>query len=90
MAPDRYSILENAVIPLRDGVKLYARIWLPEETEQDPVPAVLEFLPYRRRDGTAARDESTYPVFAQFGYAGVRVDLRGQGYSDGLIEDEYS
>ena len=61
MAPDRYSILENAVIPLRDGVKLYARIWLPEEAQQIPVPAVLEFLPYRRRDGTAARDESTYP-----------------------------
>ena len=90
MAPDRYSILENAVIPLRDGVKLYARIWLPEEAQQTPVPAVLEFLPYRRRDGTAARDESTYPVFAQSGYAGVRVDLRGHGDSQGLIEDEYS
>ena len=90
MTPDRYSILENVVIPLRDGVKLYARIWLPEDAQQTAVPAVLEFLPYRRRDGTAARDESTYPVFAQSGYAGVRVDLRGHGDSEGLIEDEYS
>ena len=90
MPSDRYSIVENAIIPLRDGIRLYARIWLPEEAQQTPVPAVLEFLPYRRRDGTAARDESTYPVFAQFGYAGVRVDLRGHGDSEGLIEDEYS
>ena len=52
--------------------------------------AVLEFLPYRRRDGTPARDESTYPVFAGSGYTGVRVDLRGHGDSEGQIEDEYS
>ena len=61
---NRYSVLEDVVIPLQDGVRLYARIWLPEEVQQVPVPPVLEFLPYRRRDGTAARDESTYPAFA--------------------------
>ncbi|HEY7625754.1 MAG TPA: CocE/NonD family hydrolase, partial [Ilumatobacteraceae bacterium] len=55
-----------------------------------PVPAVFEFLPYRRRDNTSARDESTYPYFARAGYAGVRVDMRGTGDSDGLYDDEYS
>ena len=90
MSHNRYSVLEDVVIPLQDGVRLYARIWLPEEVQQVPVPPVLEFLPYRRRDGTAARDESTYPAFAESGYAGVRVDMRGHGDSEGLIEDEYS
>src|SRR3546814_11398645 len=51
---------------------------------------ILEFLPYRKRDGTAPRDESTYPVFAAAGYAGVRVDPRGSGESEGIIDDEYS
>jgi predicted acyl esterase len=28
-----------------------ARIWLPADAEQNPVPAILEYLPYRKRDG---------------------------------------
>lgn len=85
-----FQVIEDAWIPLPDGTRLAARIWMPDDTEADPVPAILEFLPYRRRDGTAPRDESTYPVFARAGYAGVRVDMRGSGDSDGDIEDEYS
>jgi len=83
-----FRVLENEWISLPDGTRLAARLWLPESAE--PVPAVLEFLPYRKRDGTAPRDESTYPVFALNGYAGVRVDIRGSGESEGVIDDEYS
>ena len=54
-----------------------------------PVPAILEYLPYRKRDATAARDELTHPYFAGHGYACIRVDLRGSGDSDGLMYDEY-
>lgn len=82
--------IENTWIVLADGTRLAARIWLPEGAEAAPVPAILEYLPYRKRDGTAPRDESTYPVFAAAGYAGVRVDIRGSGESDGVIDDEYS
>jgi hypothetical protein len=85
-----FRVIEDAWIPLRDGTRLAARIWMPEDAQSDPVPAILEHLPYRRRDGTAPRDESTYPAFAEAGYAGVRVDMRGSGDSDGDIEDEYS
>ena len=60
------------------------------ETVPGGLPAVLEFLPYRKRNGTAARDESTYPVFAATGIAGVRVDIRGCGESDGVIDGEYT
>jgi predicted acyl esterase len=55
--------LENVYITLKDGRSLSARVWLSDDTDFTPVPAILEFLPYRKRDGTAARDESTYPVF---------------------------
>jgi putative CocE/NonD family hydrolase len=69
-------------------------MWLPNialvKDGRKPVPGVLEYLPYRKRDGTAARDESTYPAFAAAGVAGVRVDCAGHGESDGVFGDEYS
>lgn len=85
-----YSVIENEWITLQDGTRLAARIWMPENASADPVPAVLEFLPYRKRDGTCARDEATYPAFAEAGIAGVRVDIRGSGESDGVIDGEYT
>lgn len=54
-----------------------------------PAPAILEYLPYRHRDGTSERDDINYPAFAIAGYAGVRVDMAGNGESDGLMTDEY-
>ncbi|MDK1490201.1 CocE/NonD family hydrolase [Sinorhizobium sp. 7-81] len=90
MADRNFTVVENEWITLKDGTRLAARIWMPEGTEQNPVPAVLEYLPYRKRDGTCARDESTYPVFAAAGIAGVRVDIRGSGESDGVIDGEYT
>jgi len=77
-------------ITLHDGVRLSARVWRPVDTDQHPVPAILEYLPYRKRDGTCARDALTHPYFAKRGYACVRVDLRGNGDSDGLMTDEYT
>lgn len=75
-------------IVLSDGTRLSARVWMPEG--QGPFPAVLEFLPYRKRDGTVVRDALTHPYFAGYGYACLRVDMRGNGDSEGLMEDEYS
>ena len=75
-------------IALPDGRRLAARLWRPET--EVPAPAILEYLPYRKRDGTAPRDATTHPVFAAAGYACVRVDVAGTGDSDGLFDDEYS
>lgn len=83
-----FTIEETVWITLSDGTRLAAQIWQP--VGEGRFPAVLEFLPYRRRDGTAIRDDSTYPAFADDGIAGVRVDSRGQGDSEGLFDDEYS
>jgi uncharacterized protein len=88
--PRRVRELEHLWIPLADGTRLAARIWLPEGAEDDPVPAILEYLPYRKTDGTVVRDAQRQPYLAGFGYATVRVDLRGTGESDGIITDEYA
>ena len=88
--PRAVRTIEHTTIPLKDGTQLAARIWLPEDAEQNPVPAILEYLPYRKRDGTYERDALTYPWLAGHGYAGVRVDIRGSGESDGLLSDEYA
>lgn len=81
--------IENQWIPLSDGTRLAARIWLPEDAAERPVPAILEYLPYRKDDGTARGDALRHPYFASRGYAAIRVDLRGTGDSDGLLEGEY-
>ena len=88
--PRAVRIIEHIFIPLKDGTMLAARIWLPEDAEQKPVPAILEYLPYRKRDGTYERDALTYPYLAGHGYAGVRVDIRGSGESTALLFDEYA
>jgi uncharacterized protein len=87
--PRQLREIEHTFIALSDGCRLAARIWLPQDAEADPVPAILEYLPYRKRDGTAERDQLTHPYFAGHGYACVRVDMRGSGESDGLLADEY-
>ena len=85
--PEEIIEESNVWIPMSDGVHLAARIWRPRD--ERPVPAVLEYIPYRKRFGTAVRDEMMHPYMAAHGYACVRVDLRGSGESEGLLEDEY-
>jgi putative CocE/NonD family hydrolase len=88
--PRKVHEVPHTLIPLHDGVRLAARIWLPVDAPERPVPAILEYLPYRKRDGTFERDALTHPYLAGFGYAAVRVDIRGTGESEGLLSDEYS
>ena len=87
--PHTVRVIENSWIPMSDGAHLAARIWLPTDADTIPVPAILEYIPYRKRDFTRARDEPMHHYFAGYGYAAVRVDLRGSGDSDGFLLDEY-
>ena len=87
--PHKIREIENFWIPLSDGTRLSARIWMPEDADSLPVPALLEYLPYRKDDGTVIRDALRQPYFAGHGYAAIRVDMRGSGNSDGVLYDEY-
>ena len=82
--------IENIWITMPDGARLAARMWKPKDADRNPVPALLEFIPYRKRDFMRSRDEPMHRYFALHGYASVRVDLRGSGDSDGVLHDEYS
>jgi hypothetical protein len=82
--------IENLWIPMPDGARLAARVWLPADAERHPAPAIVEYIPYRKRDGTAWRDGIMQPYIAGHGYAVLRIDLRGTGDSDGLLRDEYT
>ncbi|MDH3856676.1 MAG: CocE/NonD family hydrolase [Gammaproteobacteria bacterium] len=75
-------------ISMPDGSRLGARLWLPDSEE--PCPAILEYLPYRKDDYSAKRDSNTIAHFAKHQYACVRVDMRGSGSSDGVLYDEYT
>ena len=87
--PEAFEILDPVWIPMPDGARLAARILLPKSAAAKPVPAVLEYIPYRRRDGTIIGDTPRHAYFAGHGYAAVRVDMRGAGDSDGVLLDEY-
>ena len=88
--PCQITETEDMAIVLSDGCRLSARVWMPLDAGTNPVPAVLEYIPYRKRDGTLPRDELMHPFVAGHGYACVRVDMRGSGDSDGLMTDEYT
>lgn len=87
--PEDVRVIENVWIPMSDGVHLAARVWLPDNAEAEPVPAVLEYMPYRKRDFTRLRDEPLHHYFAGHGYASIRLDVRGTGDSEGILRDEY-
>lgn len=76
---------DHVTITMADGVRLSARIWRPTSSDGDPVPAVVECIPYRKNDLTSTRDAIHHPYIAGHGYACVRVDLRGTGESEGVL-----
>ena len=83
--PQAVREIEHVEIPMPDGTLLAARVWMPEGAETRPVPAILEYIPYRKNDKTLERDHARAPWLAAQDYAYVRVDLRGTGESEGVM-----
>ena len=79
----RVKEIPHTEIEMPDGCTLAARIWMPEDDGTRPVPAILEYLPYRKNDFTTERDALMLPYLAGHGYAVLRLDLRGSGDSEG-------
>jgi predicted acyl esterase len=77
-------------IPMPDGVRLAADLYLPADRQDEALPVLLEYLPYRK-DDSRARNFSLYSYFLRHGYMVARVDIRGTGNSGGrTIPYEYS
>jgi predicted acyl esterase len=77
-------------IPMPDGVRLAADLYLPADGQAKSLPVLLEYLPYRK-DESRARNFALYSYFLRHGYMVARVDIRGTGNSEGrTIPYEYS
>jgi uncharacterized protein len=84
-----FRVVENTWILMKDGVRLGARLWIPNSADHTPVPVVWEYIPYRKRDRERWRDDEWGSAFVPYGFAYVRVDIRGSGESEGVLLDEY-
>ena len=84
--------MEKVWIPMKDGVRLAGTLYMPDGAKpSDKFPALLDYLPYRKDDSTAAGDYPKNAYFARRGYVAARVDIRGFGASEGTPTDrEYS
>ncbi len=89
-AMQQIDVTDHLWIRMPDGVRLAARLWLPKGARAVPVPALFEYIPYRKADMVRARDERNHPFFAAHGYACLRVDMRGSGDSEGHMPDMYA
>ena len=70
-------IIKDVMIPMRDGIELNARLYLPLERNQ-PGPAILTLTPYTSDD---AHERASF--FARHGYVFVNANTRGRGGSEG-------
>jgi putative CocE/NonD family hydrolase len=87
--PGPVRMIENAWIGLTDGERLAVQLWIPQDASARPVPVVLEYIPYRKRDAYRAYDLYWGRQLAQYGIAYARLDTRGSGDSSGVLTDEY-
>lgn len=71
----------EAMIPMRDGVKLYTVYYTPNTT--DPVPILIERTPYGSEDFSSPDKSSYVKPLAEEGYIFVMQDIRGRYKSEG-------
>jgi putative CocE/NonD family hydrolase len=91
-SPPEYGIrIDEAMIPMADGIRLSADLYVPTGgSAGQRFPVLLEYLPYRKMEGRG-RNYPLYSYFVRRGYVVAAVDIRGTGGSEGrLIPYEYS
>jgi putative CocE/NonD family hydrolase len=79
-------VRSEAMIPMRDGVKLHAVIVRPAGSETGtPLPFLMERTPYGVDGYTAKRVPMSKPELAASGYIFVYEDIRGRYGSEGTF-----
>lgn len=83
----KVKVVKNVMIPMRDKIKIAADLIMPDA--KGKFPAIIQYHPYRKDDISLTNNDAHY-YFAQRGYVGVRLDVRGTGSSEGYSVLEYS
>jgi hypothetical protein len=75
----------DAMIPMRDGVKLFTVIMTPE-TQSENLPIYMERTPYGVAGWSSARVNGAKAELVKDGYIFVFQDIRGREDSEGVFE----
>jgi putative CocE/NonD family hydrolase len=75
---------QEAMIPVRDGVKLHAVILIPKDAAA-PLPILMERTPYGVDEYTSDRLNGSYPELVHDRYIFVFEDIRGRYKSEGTF-----
>ena len=73
--------IRDVLIPMRDGVRLAATLYIPQGDGR--YPGIFSFYPYLKDGWIGLFKEPHYRYFASRGYAVMQVDFRGTGASQG-------
>jgi len=84
-AASKEYTLSDAMIPMRDGVKLHVAILRPvgSESAGEPLPFLMERTPYGTENNSSKSVNVTKPELAASGYIFVFGDIRGRYESEG-------
>ena len=81
-AANKPPIKLHVTIPMRDGIRLSANVFLPGDHEHSRLPVILERTPYIK----APDITPNYQSFVDHGYAVVVEDVRGRNESGGAFD----
>jgi uncharacterized protein len=84
-AADSAFTLREEMVPMRDGVKLYTKIFVPKASS-GPLPFMFIRTPYGIDGASSQRIERGYGFLAKDGYVFVFQDIRGKFKSEGEFE----
>ena len=79
--PLSVKAIRDVMIPMRDGTRLAASLYMPEDGGR--YPGIFSFYPYLKDGGLGIDHEPHNRHFASRGYAVMQVDFRGTGASEG-------
>jgi putative CocE/NonD family hydrolase len=85
LGPYGLSWQKDVMVPMRDGVRLAADVYLPAQDGKplaERLPTILMRLPYNKRATENPQPDARY--FASHGYAVVFQDTRGRYKSEGV------
>lgn len=79
------KIWYNVKVPMRDGTILYADVYRPDDNEK--YPSILNRTPYLKERNCHIVDGYVHALeLAGYGYNVIIQDVRGSGYSEGVID----